>query len=80
MLLATHQWCEKWREDPGNSAIKFVDTRFQEEIAPVCVYSKDGRQLQPNEIQAVPRTEKAANYLGDLRTPAKKNPLPDPEI
>ncbi|VUD40540.1 putative HTH-type transcriptional regulator [Thalassocella blandensis] len=80
MLLATHQWCEKWREDPGNSALKFVDALNGEEISAVGVYSKDGRLLQPNELRAEPRTEKAASYLDDLKTPEKKNPLPDEEI
>lgn len=80
MLLALHQWCEKWREDPGNSALKFVDTLTGEEINLVGVHAKDGRLLQPNQLRAEPKTEKAGNYLSDLKTPEKKNPLPDIEI
>lgn len=81
MLLATHQWCEKWREDPGNSALKFVDTEFGDEVAQVAVYSRDGRKLGPNELHAVARTEKAQQYIDDLRTPIKRKPLADdPDI
>ncbi len=72
MLIATHQWCEKWREDPGNSALKFVDNTNCEEIAPVGIYSQDGRLLGPNDMHTEPRTGKAASYLNELRSPDKK--------
>lgn len=68
VLLATHQWCERWRSDPLNSALKFVDTLNGEEIAPIGVYSIDGRLLGPDTIRAEPRTEQAEEYLEQLKT------------
>ncbi len=73
-LLATHQWCERWRQDPGNSALKFVDGKTGEEIAEIGVFSKDGQRLGPDAVRAEPRTEKAKEYLDDLRTLSSKKP------
>ncbi len=71
MLLATHQWCERWRKDPFNSALKFVEIETGEEIAQIGVLSKSGKPLGPDTIKAVARTEKAQAYLSDLRSEAK---------
>ncbi len=73
VLLATHQWCENWREDPKNSALKFVDSATGAEIAPIGVYSQEGKLLGPDSIHAEPRTDKAQEYLDELRTQATKN-------
>jgi len=63
VLLATHQWCECWRSDPFNSALKFVEIETGEEIAPIGIYSRSGKRLGPNDIKAEPRTERAQEYL-----------------
>ncbi|MFT5084234.1 MAG: DNA-binding HxlR family transcriptional regulator [Lentisphaeria bacterium] len=73
MMLATHQWCERWREDPLNSALRFVDVDTGEEVAPITVYSKSGNPLSPTEIRAEARTENAAAYLQEHMSEPKKN-------
>lgn len=75
MLLATHQWCEKWREDPNNSALKFVDAETRQEIATIGVYSQDGKLLGPDSILAEPKTDNAREYLTELKTAGNKKPL-----
>jgi len=72
MLLATHHWCEKWRADPFNSALKFVDIDTEEEVAPIGVYSRSGKLLGPNDIKAVARNPKAQAYLDDHGGEGKK--------
>ncbi len=72
VLLATHQWCENWRDDPNNSALKFVDSDTRQEIAPIGVYSQEGKLLGPNSILAEPKTENAREYLTDLKTAGHK--------
>ena len=74
MLLATHQWCEKWREDPSNSALQFIDLENGEEIAPIGIYSTTGKLLGPPDLRVRPRTEKAAKYLEDYKTDKKHKP------
>ncbi len=71
-LLATHQWCERWRQDPGNSALKFVDAETGKEIAEIGVFSQEGKRLGPDAVLAEPRTEKAKEYLEELRTLTSK--------
>lgn len=72
VLIATHQWCERWRSDPSNSALMFVETETGEEIGPVGVYSKTGKLLGPDGIVAQARSEEAKEYLSRLKT--QKNP------
>lgn len=72
VLLATHQWCENWREDPSNSALKFVETETGEEIAPIAVYSKSGKLLGPTSISAQARNDNAREYLSDLKSQGPK--------
>lgn len=72
VLLATHQWCENWSDDPDNSVLKFVETETGEEIAPIVVYSKSGNLLGVGSISAEPKTEKARQYLSDLKNQVSK--------
>ncbi|WP_086933267.1 winged helix-turn-helix transcriptional regulator [Agarilytica rhodophyticola] len=74
MLLAMHQWSERWREDPLNSELKFVDKASGEEIAQVDIYSRNGRLLSPNEIGIEPRTPKAQKYLEDFKSEPNNSP------
>ncbi len=76
VLIATHQWCERWRPDPCNSALMFVETETGAEIGPVGVYSKDGKLLGPDSIRAEPRSEEAKAYLARLTT-QKNSPTTD---
>jgi len=71
VLLAIHQWCERWRKDPLNSALKFVEVETGEEVSPVGIYSKNGKPLGPDSIKAEARTERAQHYLDDLITDSK---------
>ena len=71
VLLATHQWCERWRQDPFNSALKFVEIETGEEVAPIAVYSKSGKLLGPDSVKAEPRTESARSYLAGSHRAAK---------
>lgn len=70
-LLAMHQWCERWRSDPFNSALKFVDAESGDEIAPIQLYSTRGKALGPHNIKAEPRTERAHDYIEELKSEAK---------
>ncbi len=71
MLLAAHQWCERWRLDPFNSALEFVDSETGEPIAPIGIFSASGKPLSAETIEARPRTEAATHYLNDLKSEAK---------
>jgi len=66
ILVGLNQWCERWRPDPINSAIEFVDTKLGEEIGAVSIRSQDGRVLGPPDIQAVPKTDSAKTYFSSL--------------
>lgn len=72
MLIATHQWCERWRPDPCNSALMFVEAETGEEIGPVGIYSKDGKLLGPDTIRTQARSDDAKEYLERLKTPSPK--------
>lgn len=76
MLVATHQWCERWREDPTNSALKFVDAEDGEEIAQICIYSKSGKRLGPPDLRAEARTDKAQAYLEEFQSGNKRTNEP----
>lgn len=71
VLLATHQWCERWRLDPLNSALEFIDGETGEEIAPIGVYSISGKPLGAENIKAKPRTDTAKKYLQELNSDTK---------
>ena len=72
IMLAFHQWHERWRIDPGNSAFKYKDTVQDEEIAQIAVFSNNGRELGPADLYAFPATESARKYLDSFKTEPKK--------
>lgn len=74
MLLAMHQWSERWRDDPSNSELKFIDKASGKEIGQIDIYSHDGRLLTPKEIGVEPRTPKAERYLEDFKSEPNNSP------
>ena len=72
IMLAFHQWYERWRVDPINSAFKYRDTLHDQDIAQIAVFSQDGRELGPADLYAFPSTESARNYLETFKTEPKK--------
>ncbi|MFL0809999.1 MAG: helix-turn-helix transcriptional regulator [Agarilytica sp.] len=66
VLLTMHQWSERWRDDPGNSALKFIDTETGEEIPPIVPRAEDGRLLGPHNVKPVPRNEHGKHYIESL--------------
>lgn len=66
VLLTMHQWSERWREDPGDSAMMFVDSETGEEIPQILPRADDGRLLGPNNIKPVPKNERGEKYMEEL--------------
>ena len=75
IMLAFHQWYERWRSDPVNSAFKFKDALSNSEIAQISVFSKDGRELGPSDLYAYPATESAKKYLDAFKSEPKKTEI-----
>lgn len=72
ILIGIGQWCERWWEDPVESAFQFVDKSSHQEIAQIAVNSQDGRALGPPDIYTAPKTETARIYLDTYKTEPKK--------
>ncbi|HUH38139.1 MAG TPA: helix-turn-helix domain-containing protein [Spongiibacteraceae bacterium] len=63
VMLAMVQWSERWRPDPESIQLRFVDRRDERPLAPIAVYSHDGRSLGPDDIEPLPNTPEASLYL-----------------
>lgn len=63
ILMALMQWGDKWRPDPENADVRFVDRLNHEPIAPIRVSATDGRTLGPADIAVVPLKETMQRFL-----------------
>lgn len=72
IVTGVHQWCERWRQDSGNTMLGFVDSKNLEPIKAVALYSQDGRELGPPDVRVIPRSEEATDYLTKFGIPPKK--------
>lgn len=72
ILIGIAQWCERWREDPIESAFQFVDKSSHQEIAQIAVNAQDGRILGPPDVYTAAKTEAARLYLDAYKTEPKK--------
>lgn len=63
VMLALHVWAERWGDDGYESELDFVDIFSNLPLAKGSVRSQDGRILEPGQINVIPKTDNARDYL-----------------
>ena len=63
VMLALHVWAERWSDDDYESEIEFLDIYKSQQLAKAVVRSQTGKELEPEEVKVVPKTENAKHYL-----------------
>jgi DNA-binding HxlR family transcriptional regulator len=67
ILVALMQWGDKWRPDPENTEVQFLDKRDHQPIAPIVVTAADGRPLSPQDMEVRPLKAAIATYLAEAK-------------
>jgi len=54
ILIALTQWGDRWLQESDGAPVTFIERNTGEEIADVCVLSKDGRVLKARDLALMP--------------------------
>jgi len=68
VMLALHVWAERWSGEDYESEIDFQDIYHNKPLSKAAVRDYKGKELNPDEVKVVPKTDNASNYLEKHRT------------
>jgi DNA-binding HxlR family transcriptional regulator len=71
IILSMANWGIKWKENDRPPSYAFVDTKDKQPVATPGVTGADGRVLKPSDMEIVPLTDEAKNYLQAFRAADK---------
>lgn len=63
IMVAMSQWGHKWRADPENDIVDFVEVATGKPLPPVLVRDENGRALGPADILVVPTNAEGEQFL-----------------
>lgn len=67
ILVGLMQWGDRWRPDPENRDVEFLDSKNHQPIAQVAVTAADGRELSYLDMEVVPLKPSMQAYLDELQ-------------
>lgn len=69
IILSMANWGIKWKENDRPPSYSFIDAKDKKPVVTPGVAGADGRVLGPSDMEIVPLTEDAKDYMRDFAAP-----------